>query len=184
VTLPPDRASIEPAVVWFTGLSGSGKSTLARRLFAALKERGLKAEFLDGDDIRKLFPETGFSRAERDMHIRRVGHLASVLERNGIFVVASLISPYEESRNFVRGLCRNFVEVHVSTPLAVCEKRDPKGLYALARKGERPNFTGVDDPYEPPRKCEVAVDTSVLSEDDAFARVTDHLTRRRLGGFE
>jgi adenylylsulfate kinase len=178
------RAAAEPAVVWFTGLSGSGKSTLAKRVFAALQERGLKAEYLDGDAIRKVFPETGFSRAERDLHVRRVGHLAAVLEKNGVFVVASLISPYEDSRRFVRGLCRNFVEVHVSTPLAVCEARDPKGLYALARRGEKPNFTGVNDPYEPPPRCEITVDTSRLSEEESFSRVMEHLALRRLGGFE
>jgi len=93
-------------------------------------------ELLDGDEIRSVFPSTGFSHAERDAHIRRVGFLASRLERHGVTVVASLVSPYRESRQFVRSVCRRFVEVHVSTPLEECERRDPKGLYRKARAGE------------------------------------------------
>ena len=96
-----------------------------------------------------VFPTTG-SRAERDAHVRRVGFLASRLEHHGVYVVASLVSPYRESRDFVRRLCRNFIEVHVATPLEECERRDVKGLYAKARRGEIANFTGIDDPYEPP----------------------------------
>lgn len=174
-----ERTSGAPFVVWFTGLSGSGKSTIAERVRAELERRGLAVEYLDGDTIRDILPGTGFSPQERDAHIRRVGHLASTLEKHGVFVVASLISPYTASRDFVRGLCRDFVEVHVSTPLEVCEKRDPKGLYAAARRGEKPNFTGVSDPYEPPERCELSIDTSRLSEDEAFSRVMAYLDGRR-----
>ena len=121
-------------VVWFTGLSGSGKSALANRLYSKIKESGMKCEQLDGDTVRSIFPETGFSRTERNSHIKRMGFLASLLERNGVIVVASFISPYEESRNFVRNECGNFVEVYLSTPLEVCEKRDVKGLYKKSQK--------------------------------------------------
>jgi adenylylsulfate kinase len=176
------RREIRPGVLWLTGLSGSGKTTLARRVHTALAGRGFKAELLDGDTIRDLFPSTGFTKAERDMHVRRVGHLASSLERHGVFVVASLVSPYAASRDFVRGLCRRFVEIHVSTPLEICEKRDPKGLYAKARRGEIENFTGVDDPYEPPTRAELVIDAARLGEDAAFDAVMAYVDARFLDG--
>ena len=106
------------------GLSGSGKSTLSETLYKKLKEKGIKVEHLDGDSIRNIFPKTGFSKEERNMHIRRVGFLASKLEQNGVTIIASFISPYKESRDFVRELCDDFIEVHVSTPLEECVKRE------------------------------------------------------------
>lgn len=166
-----ETASGAGRVIWLTGLSGSGKSTIARRVVEALQARGVPVEYLDGDTIRDIFPATGFSREERDAHIRRVGYLASRLERHGVTVVASLVSPYRASRDFVRGLCRRFLEVHVATPLAECERRDVKGLYARARRGEIRQFTGIDDPYEPPEAPELLLDTSALSEEAAAARV-------------
>ena len=113
-------------VIWLTGLSGSGKSTIGLELVKKLKEKGYRVEHLDGDVVREIFPRTGFSKEERDRHIRRVGFLSGMLEKNGVIVVASFISPYAESRSFVRNLCNNFIEVHIATPLDVCEKRDPK----------------------------------------------------------
>jgi adenylylsulfate kinase len=169
-----------PVVVWFTGLSGSGKSTLARWLAEEMRTAGLPVEELDGDAIRARFPSIGFTREERDAHIRRVGELASALEQNGVSVVASLISPYEDSRRFVRGLCRNFVEVYVSTPLDVCEQRDVKGLYAKARAGGVSHFTGIDDPYEPPVSPELVLDTSGVSVEHAGGRVLE-VVRRSIG---
>jgi adenylylsulfate kinase len=136
-----------------------------------LRGRAWPVERLDGDSIRDIFPNTGFSKAERDAHIRRVGYLASKLEHNGVFVVASLVSPYRESRDFVRGLCRNFVEVHLATPLEECERRDVKGRYAKARRGEIRNFTGIDDPYEPPIAPELVIDTTSLSVEDVGERI-------------
>jgi 3'(2'), 5'-bisphosphate nucleotidase len=165
----------EGMVIWFTGLSGSGKSTIARRLVERLERQGRSVEYLDGDAIRDLFPGTGFSPAERDGHIRRVGYLASRLERHGAAVVCSLISPYAESRRFVRGLCRRFVEVHLSTPLEECERRDAKGLYARARRGEIRQFTGLDDPYEPPEDPELRLDTSRLSVEAATDEIMEYL---------
>jgi adenylylsulfate kinase len=165
------RVQVEPVVLWFTGLSGSGKSTLATWVADALKRRGLRVEELDGDSIRNIFPNTGFTKPERDAHIKRVGYLASKLEQNGVFVVASFVSPYRESRDFVRSLCTNFIEVYVSTPIEECERRDVKGLYARARRGEIANFTGVDDPYEPPLSPEIDVDTSEVDLQRAGERV-------------
>jgi len=148
-------------VLWFTGLSGSGKSTIADWVVSALQARGTPVELLDGDAIRDIFPNTGFSKDERDAHIKRVGYLASKLEKHGVTVVASFVSPYRESRDFVRGLCRHFVEIYVATPLEVCERRDVKGLYRKARRGEIRQFTGIDDPYEPPVRPELTIDTEV-----------------------
>jgi adenylylsulfate kinase len=166
-----DVFTIRPVVVWFTGLSGSGKSTIAARVSSELSARGLPVEHVDGDGIRALFPATGFTRDERDAHVRRVGYLASCLEHHGVFVVVSLISPYAESRRFARTLCREFIEVYVSTPLEVCERRDVKGLYARARLGEIRNFTGIDDDYEPPQDAEITLDTAVMSIDEAVGLV-------------
>ena len=165
----------KPLVIWFTGLSGSGKSTIARRVVEALEARGAAVEYLDGDAIRDIFPATGFTRPERDAHIRRVGWVASRLERHGVTVIASLVSPYEESRRFVRGLAGRFVEVWVSTPFDECARRDIKGLYARALRGEIKHFTGLDDPYEPPSAPELSMDTTHLTVDEAVARVLRYL---------
>jgi adenylylsulfate kinase len=159
-----------PAVLWFTGLSGSGKSTIASALAHELRRRGVRTEYLDGDAVRILSP-TGFGRADRDAHVKRVGFMASRLEHHGVTVICALISPYAEARTFVRGLCNRFIEIHVATPLEECERRDVKGLYARARRGEISNFTGLDDPYEAPATPEVTVDTNVLSLQQSVASV-------------
>ena len=168
------------AVIWLTGLSGAGKSTIADRLCLELTGRGRDVESLDGDVIRSLFPATGFSAAERDAHVRRLGFLASRLEERGVIVVAALISPLRESRAFARRLCRNFVEVHIATPLEICESRDPKGLYARARRGELTHFTGIDDVYEPPLRPELVIDTSFVSVNDSVASILDYCEPRLL----
>lgn len=170
------------AVVWFTGLSGSGKSTIAERVARELEGAGQDVEYLDGDAVRAAFPGTGFTRPERDEHIRRVGFLASRLEAHGVVVVASFVSPYRDARDFVRGLCRSFVEVYVSTPLEECERRDVKGLYERARSGEIPHFTGISDPYEPPRHAELVIDTTGVSVDDAVRQVLAAVRRRTGSG--
>ena len=175
------REAAQPSVIWFTGLSGSGKSTISHRVTEALSQRGLKVEHLDGDSVRAIFPNTGFTRPERDAHLRRVGFLASRMETQGIFVVASFVSPYQESRDAVRAMCRSFIEVYVSTPLEECERRDTKGLYARARRGEIANFTGISDPYEPPTHAELVIDTTQVTVDEAVRRVIA-LVRDRMGG--
>jgi adenylylsulfate kinase len=174
-------APLEPAVLWFTGLSGSGKSTLANEVAVRLRSEGHRVEQLDGDRLRAIFPSMGFTRAERDANVRRAGYLASHLEQSGATVTAALISPYREAREYVRRLCRNFIEIHVATPLAVCEQRDVKGLYARARRGEIAQFTGLDDPYEPPDNPELTIDTSALTVEEAsrivLATVNAHFLR-------
>lgn len=180
--LPFGKREIRPAVVWFTGLSGSGKSTLAAWLAETLRRRGYRVEYLDGDAVRAVFPQTGFSRSDRVEHLKRIGFLAGILERQGVFVIASFVSPYEEARRFVRGQCQSFVEVYVSTPLEVCERRDVKGLYAKARRGEIAEFTGVTAPYEPPERPEITLDTSALALDEAGGRILAYLEHTHLRG--
>ncbi|MEO7987377.1 MAG: adenylyl-sulfate kinase [Gemmatimonadales bacterium] len=158
-------------VLWFTGLSGSGKSTIATKVHEELERQGRNVEYIDGDALREVFPNTGFSREEREEHLRRTGYMASRLAAHGVTVVASFVSPYRESRNFIRQLCRDFVEIYVATPLDECERRDVKGLYARARRGEIRNFTGIDDPYEPPEQPELTLDTRALSVDECVAKV-------------
>lgn len=165
------RADLRPAVIWLTGLSGAGKTTLATWLVVELKRRGYRVEHLDGDSVRKLFPSTGFTADARDTHIQRMGLLAAKLEEHGVVVVASFISPYAASRNFVRSICKTFVEVHVATPLEECERRDAKGLYTKARRGELDRFTGVSDPYEAPCAPEVVVYATGQSIEGAGATV-------------
>jgi adenylylsulfate kinase len=173
------KKRVAPAVLWFTGLPGSGKSTVADWVADQLRHRGLSVERLDGDGVRRIFPETGFTRGERDAHLRRIGYLASKLEEHGVFVVASFVSPYVDSRQFVREQCSSFLEIYVSTPVEECERRDPKGLYARARRGEIENFTGVSDPYEAPPSPEVSFDTSQLSVAAAGAQVLKALSSRQ-----
>lgn len=166
-------------VLWFTGLSGSGKSTIAVRVHEELARRGTDVEYLDGDALREVFPNTGFTREDREEHLRRTGYMAARLAAHGVTVVASFVSPYRDSRDFIRRLCPDFVEIYVSTPLDECERRDVKGLYARARRGEIRNFTGIDDPYEPPEHPELTLDTRVLSVDECVARVLQRAGGRR-----
>ncbi len=166
---------VKSAVLWFTGLSGSGKSTLSEGIYKQLKAKGIITEHLDGDEIRNIFPGTGFSKEERDRHIKWVGYLASSLEKNGVFVIASFISPYKETRDFVRNMCDNFIEVYVATPLEECERRDVKGLYAMARQGEIKQFSGIDAPYEEPINPEVRVDTTGKTIVESIELVLDRV---------
>jgi adenylylsulfate kinase len=171
------RKPVKSFILWFTGLSGSGKSTLADKVFAYLKKRNINIERLDGDVVRSVFPQTGFTKEDRDSHIRRIGFLASLLERNGIIVISSFISPYKEARGFVRGQCIDFVEVYVKSSVKECEKRDVKGLYKKARLGEINNFTGVSDPYEPPENPEIIVDTDNQSVDESFEIIQKYINK-------
>ena len=170
--MPSNRGtSLDAPVLWFTGLSGSGKSTIAVRVHEELVRRGVDVEYIDGDALREVFPNTGFTRAEREEHLRRTGYMASRLAAHGVTVVASFVSPYRESRDFIRKLCPSFAEIYVATPLEECERRDVKGLYARARRGELRNFTGIDDPYELPEHPELTLDTRTLSVEQSVARV-------------
>jgi len=143
----------KPYIVWLTGLSASGKSTLANALAVKLQNQGYKTYLLDGDELRTgLNSDLGFSKKDREENIRRVAHLSQILLDAGLIVITAFISPFQKDREFARSLVKSeqFIEVFVDTPLEVCEKRDPKGLYKKARAGELKDFTGIDSVYEKP----------------------------------
>lgn len=163
-------------VLWLTGLSGSGKTTLGDRVEEELKQRGYLAERLDGDLVRKhLWKDLGFTKEDRDEHIRRVGFLAALLSRNGVGVIASFISPYRAQREGVRKEVQNFIEVFCSCSLEVCKQRDKKGLYKKAERGEIPNFTGVSDPYEFPENPNIELHTDTASIEENKQKILDYL---------
>jgi adenylylsulfate kinase len=168
------------ATLWFTGLSGSGKSTFAFTLEHALVQGGHLAYVLDGDNVRHgLNKNLGFSAADREENIRRIGEVAKLFADAGLITMTSFISPYRKDRDAVRALHAAgqlpFVEIHVKTPIDVCERRDPKGLYKKARAGELKNFTGVDDPYEEPSKPEVVLDATNTSPQEAAIQLLQYL---------
>ncbi|MBD3245816.1 MAG: adenylyl-sulfate kinase [Candidatus Omnitrophica bacterium] len=177
--VPYGRKEIVPFVVWFTGLPSSGKNAVADEVHRRLKEKGFTAERLSGSRLRSLLPETGFSEEARNTHIRRVGILASILEKNKVTVIASFVSPYAESRKFARGLCNNFIEVYVATPRPECEKRDTQGLYAKARNGQVENFTGVNAPYDVPAHPEIIINTAESPPEKCADAVMDFLYKRK-----
>jgi adenylyl-sulfate kinase len=169
-------AAQSPGVtVFLTGLSGAGKSTVADALVAGLESEGRPVTVLDGDAVRThLSSELTFSREHRDLNIRRIGWVAGEIVKHGGTVVVAAIAPYEAAREEARALVEKhgrFVLVHLSTPLEVCEQRDVKGLYKKARAGEIPVFTGVSDPYEPPARPDVTIDTSVTPLEESVARI-------------
>ena len=167
-------------VLWFTGLSGAGKSTLAEALEPKLRAEGKKVEALDGDVVRThLSKGLGFSREDRDTNIARIAFVAHLLQRNGVVVLVSAISPYRNTRDDARKLISDFVEIHVAPPLEECIKRDVKGLYKKAIAGEIKQFTGISDPYEAPLNAELTIDTSNVSVDEGVARILAKL--RELG---
>src|SRR6185312_2519786 len=167
-------------VVWFTGLSGSGKSTLATEVASRLSAHGWTTEVIDGDDLRRnLSAGLGFNRADREENVRRAGYLAGVLARQTDFVLVALIAPYRALRNEIASKLANYCEVFVNAPLAVCEARDPKGLYRRARAGQIRNFTGLEDPYEPPLTPEFECQTDKESKEQSAERLFRLLTERR-----
>ncbi len=173
------------ATLWFTGLSGSGKSTIAFTVEHALVQRGHLAYVLDGDNIRHgLNKNLGFSAADREENIRRIGEVAKLFADCGVLTMTSFISPYRKDRDLVRALHvagqLPFVEIYLNTPIETCEKRDPKGLYKKARAGELKNFTGVDDPYEAPTTPELMIDATATSPQEATVVILEYLQKRGL----
>ncbi len=162
--------------IWLTGLSGSGKSTLAETIAPRLRQMGRSVEVLDGDDVRtNLSKGLGFSKADRDTNIKRIGWVSKLLTRNGVIVITAAISPYRETRAWCREEIGAFVEVFLDCPLEACEKRDKKGLYARARAGEIKQFTGIDDPYEVPDCAEIVLKTAEETVEESARRILDRL---------
>ena len=163
-------------MIWFTGLSGSGKSTIAIALERELHKRGLLCRILDGDNIRSgINNNLGFTEADRVENIRRIAEVSTLFIDTGIITIAAFISPNNDIREMAANIIgqENFLEVYVSTPLAECERRDVKGLYAKARRGEIQNFTGISAPFEAPAHPALTLDTSVLSLEESVNKLLD-----------
>lgn len=168
------------AVVWLTGLSGAGKSTVANLVEIELHRRGRHTSLLDGDHVRSgLCSDLGFSQADRVENIRRIAAVSKLMTNAGLIVIVSFISPFRDGRAAARRLFSpgEFFEVFVDAPLAIAEQRDPKGLYRRARRGELPQFTGIDSPYEPPEQPELRLDTVALTPGQCADRVVTALER-------
>jgi adenylyl-sulfate kinase len=177
------RKGQKPCILWFTGFSGSGKSTIADALETKLAEMGYHTYLLDGDNIRHgLNKDLGFSAEDRKENIRRIGEAAKLFVDAGIIVLTAFISPFRSDRQMVRDIVDEgeFLEIFVDTPLEVCEQRDPKGLYAKARRGEIRDFTGIDSPYEPPESPDVHLYPAQESVEQSVARIVEGLEERRI----
>jgi len=167
--------------IWFTGLSAAGKSTTAEILTVLLQEFGRQVTLLDGDIVRNnLSRGLGFSKEDRDANIRRIGFVAAEIAKHHGAVVCAAVSPYRATRNDVRTMVgsERFIEVFVNTPLEECERRDSKGMYLKARRGEIKNFTGIDDPYEPPFQPEIELETANRSAEENARRIISYLRER------
>ena len=176
-----EQKSQTPRIIWFTGLSGSGKSSIANILEKKLQSLGKHTITLDGDNIRHgLNRDLGFTEADRVENIRRVGEVAKLMLNSGLICITSFISPFESERAMARSLVseNEFVEVFVDTPLSVCEERDVKGLYAKARSGEIPNFTGISSPFEDPKNPEIRIDTTKISAEEAANQIIEFITKQ------
>src|SRR3954467_12963159 len=176
----PARVSRHGVTVWITGIPGAGKSTIARLTAAELRARGRRVEVLDGDEIRReLSRELGFSREDRDTNVARIGYVADLLSRNGVTVLAAVVSPYRAARDAVRARHgERFVEVHADAPVQVCAERDPKGLYSRARRGEIQGLTGLNDPYEAPLAPELVLRTAEEAPEESVARLVGLIEAR------
>lgn len=178
-----ENKSQKPCLLWFTGLSGSGKSTIANALDVALHQRGYHTFLLDGDNVRLgLCKDLGFSDEDRVENIRRIGEVSKLFTDAGLIVLSAFISPFASDRRMVRNLfpAGELIEVFMDTPLKVCEERDPKGLYGKARSGQIKHFTGIDSPYESPKRPEMRLDTSTMSVSECVEALIDYLINRQL----
>jgi len=165
----------EGKIIWFTGLSGAGKTTLANAFYKELVDVGKRVEILDGDDIRtNLSKGLSFSREDRDTNVRRIGYVAKLLARNGVWVIVAAISPYREVRDELKRTLPNFHEIYCNCPIEAAQKRDPKGLYKRVAAGEIKNFTGIDDPYEEPLYPDLQIRTDQESITRSVRRLINH----------
>jgi adenylylsulfate kinase len=167
------------ATIWLTGLSGAGKSTISGLLGKRLSTMGQRVEVLDGDEVRRnLSAGLGFSKADRDTNVRRIGYVCRLLSRNGVIAISAAISPYRAVREELKQQIPNFLEVFIDCPLKICIERDVKGLYARALRGEIPAFTGVSDPYEAPLSPDLVISTDKESVQDSVEKMIGLLMER------
>jgi len=168
----------EGAVIWFIGLPSAGKSTLAEKTCEELNKRKLPAEWLDGDDFRKKFNfDLNFTADDRIKNIKRAGYITRMLVKNGINVVASFITPYENQRKILRKEFKNYIEVFVDAPLVICQKRDTRGYYKKAKSGKIKNFTGLGDSFEKPKSPSIYLKTDTQNVEDCLGTIFDYLVR-------
>jgi adenylylsulfate kinase len=176
VTYHPNEPKPSAPVIWLTGLPASGKTTIANELERQIARGGTRVEVLDGDVLRQtLCRELGYSRADRDENIRRIGFVTHLLAKHGVTTIVAAVSPYRRARDQIRATVRCFIEVHLRCPLEVLECRDPKRLYQRARLGELKGLTGLDDPYEEPLEPELVVDTSSEDVGASVQRILGYL---------
>ena len=168
------QKQIEPFNLWFTGLPQSGKTTIANGVFDELEKLQIPIERIDAKDIRELIPNIGYTRNERNQHLRRVGHLIKTLQNNSISTVASFVSPYKESRKALRNMVTNNIVVYIKADIETCKKRDKSGVYEKALSGEYENFTGISDVYEEPEHAELIIDTDEISVEEAIKQVVNY----------
>jgi len=171
------RKKIEPFNLWFTGLPLSGKTTIADKVYAKLEKLDIPLERIDSKDVRELIPDIGFSREDRNRHMHRIGNLIRTLQNNSISTVASFVSPYRESRKAIREMVQQNIIVYVKADIESCKKRDTKGKYAKALRGEYQNFSGVNDVYEEPEHAEIVIDTDKISADEAADIIVKYVKR-------
>jgi len=169
------RKRIEPFNIWFTGLPLSGKTTIADALYQELSKLDIPLERLDSKDLRELIPNIGYTRNDRNRHMRRIGHLIKTLQNNSISTVASFVSPYRESRKAIRDMVKNNVVVYIKADIQTCKERDYKGVYAKALRGELQNFSGINDVYEEPQYAEIVIDTQKLSVEESVNMIIKYI---------
>lgn len=171
------RKKIEPFNLWFTGLPLSGKTTIADKVYTELEKLHIPIERIDSNNIRKLIPNIGYSRADRNRHMHRIGYLIQKLQKNSVSTIVSFVSPYKESRKAIREMVKQNIIVYVKADLETCKARDYKGVYERAIAGKLQNFTGINDVYEEPQHAEITIDTDKMSADDAAKLIVKYVKK-------
>jgi len=171
------RKRIEPFNLWFTGLPLSGKTTIADKVYEKLEKLDIPIERIDSKDIREMFPNAGYTREERNRHIKRIGHLVQTLQKNSVSTVCSFVSPYKESRKMIRQMVKNNIVVYVKSDVETCIKRDYKGVYQKALNKEIENFTGISDVYEEPQHAEIIIDTHNMDVEESAEFIVKYVRK-------
>jgi len=169
------KKKIEPFNLWFTGLPLSGKTTIADKVYEELQKLDIPIERIDSRDIRELVPNIGYTKEDRNHHIKRIAHLVQTLQKNSISTVCSFVSPYRKSRKMVREMVQNNIVVYLKSDIDTCKQRDYKGVYEKAFRGELQNFTGVDDVYEEPQHAEIVIDVRTISVEEAVEKIVAYV---------